>query len=118
MTEKISVAEYRKISAKEEKGKKKITPETAENKAIKDYLNAKGFFWYPNTAGLGSKPGIPDLTAIRKGKVLQIEVKAGKGRQSPKQVEFQRDWELSGGVYICGGIDEVMRAVLKLDGKL
>jgi hypothetical protein len=107
--QKMSVEEYKKIVAKGEKGKKKITPETAEKKAIKDFLNARGWFWYPNTAGLGSKPGIPDLTAIKKGFVVQIEVKAGKGKQSPKQVEFEIDWKNSGGTYICGGLDDVMQ---------
>lgn len=104
----MSAAEFQKLVAKGKTGKKKITPETAEKNAIKDWLNFNGWFWYPNTAGLGSKPGIPDLTAIKNGEVVQIEVKAASGRQSPKQIEFQGDWERSGGRYVCGGLDQVI----------
>lgn len=106
--EKISAKEYQKMAASGKTEKKKITPETAEKNAIKDWLNFNGWFWYPNTAGLGSKPGIPDLTAIKNGVVVQIEVKAAKGRQSPKQIEFQGDWERAGGRYVCGGVDAVI----------
>lgn len=91
--------------------KSKSTPETTEKSAIKDYLNIIGAFHYPNTAGLGSYRGIPDITAIYKGQVYQIEVKAGKNKQSPAQEEFQIDWELNGGIYICGGIDAVMAKI-------
>lgn len=86
-----------------------MTPETAEKNAIKDYLRMKGVFFYHNLAGLGVYPGIPDLTAIKNGSVYQIEVKAKTGRQSERQKEFKRDWEQMGGVYILGGIDEVMK---------
>lgn len=90
---------------------KKITPETAEKIAIKQYLLLKGYFYYSNTAGFASYPGIPDLTAIKDGVVWQIEVKAIKGKQSPKQVEFEQAWRYRGGNYICGGIDDVMSAI-------
>ena len=88
-----------------------MTKETSEKKAIKDYLRAKGAFVYHNLAGLGVYPGIPDLTAIWLGKVYQIEVKADGGKQSDNQKEFQRCWEASGGIYILGGIDEVMKKI-------
>lgn len=99
---------------KKNRGKKKITPETLEKKAVKDFLSYSGWFWYSNTAGFGSKPGIPDLTAIKNGRVVQIEVKAKGGKQSPGQVQFQADWEQGGGVYILGGIDEVQSAIRDL----
>jgi len=90
----------------------KKTPENIEKAAIKDYLNYQGgCFYYPNTAGLGSKPGIPDITAIIDGQVFQIEVKAGRGKQSPKQKEFQVDWERAGGIYILGGLTEVINQI-------
>lgn len=104
--ESISAKDYQKTL---KKGKKKITPETAEKKVIKDYLTAMGWFWYPNTAGFGSKPGIPDLTAVKNGVVLQIEVKAFGGKQSECQKEFQVDWEAFGGTYILGGYDQVVK---------
>ena len=88
-----------------------MTPETYEKKAIKDYLTLEGIFYYHNLAGLGCYPGIADITAIKNGIVYQIEVKAAKGRQSELQRQFQASWEAAGGVYILGGIDEVMTAL-------
>ena len=90
---------------------KKITPETSEKIAIKSYLNFKGYFYYSNTAGFASYPGLPDITAIKDGVVWQIEVKAPGGKQSPKQVEFEQAWCYRGGNYVCGGIDQVMAAI-------
>lgn len=89
----------------------KTTPETAEKKAIKDYLRLKGAFVYHNLAGLGVFPGVADLTAIYKGKVYQIEVKVRGGRQSPNQKKFQKEWEDHGGTYILGGLIEVMEFI-------
>ena len=88
-----------------------MTPESAEKKAIKDYLNYQGIFFYHNLAGLGCFPGLPDLTAIKHGVVYQIEVKTKKGKQSENQLAFQIDWEARGGTYILGGIDEVMKII-------
>jgi len=90
------------------KPQRKITPETSEKQAIKRYLAFKGIFFYHNLAGLGVYPGISDLTAIKDGKVYQIEIKAPNGRQSENQKMFQSLWEENGGNYIIGGIDEVM----------
>lgn len=84
------------------------TPETLQKKAIKEFLTLKGWYWYSNTAGWGSKHGIPDMTAIKGCMVVQIEVKAPNGKQSKPQVEFMIDWRNHGGTYILGGIDEVM----------
>ncbi len=105
----MSAAEYQKLVAKGKTGKKKITPETAEKIAVKDYLDAMGWWHYPNTAGFGSKRGIPDRTACKKGVVVQIEIKAKGKKQTPGQVDFQADWEAAGGTYVCGGLDEVMK---------
>ena len=90
----------------------RLTPETAEKQAIKQYLNIFGAFYYYNLAGVCSFKGIPDLTVIDKhGQVWQIEVKAGKGKQSEYQKNFQREWEARGGKYICGGLDEVVKFI-------
>jgi Holliday junction resolvase len=86
-----------------------MTKETAEKKAVKDYLALKGYYFYHNLAGLGCKAGVPDITAIKGGSVWQIEVKAGKGKQSPNQLAFQQVWEFYGGNYICGGIDDIIK---------
>ena len=92
-----------------------MTAETLEKKAIKEYLKLKGFFVYHNLAGLGCKRGLADLTAIKNGVVYQIEVKVGKGKQSDNQKEFQAEWEEAGGIYISGGIDQVIDKLKKLN---
>lgn len=88
-----------------------MTEETQEKKAIKEYLKYKGAFVYHNLAGLGVYAGISDLTCIFKGMVYQIEVKKKGGKQSSNQKQFQEDWERQGGVYILGGVDEVMKII-------
>jgi len=88
-----------------------MTLETQEKKAIKEYLKLKRVFFYHNLAGLGVYPGIADITAIKDGECYQIEVKIGKYKQSENQVEFQKEWEAQGGIYICGGLDEVMSLI-------
>ena len=88
------------------------TEETEMKKAVKEYLRMRGVFFYHNLAGMGVYAGIPDITAISKGVAYGIEVKARKGKQSENQKQFQRDWEAAGGIYILGGIDEVMRIIV------
>jgi hypothetical protein len=46
------------------------------------------------------KVGSSDIFAIRRGIFYGIEVKNATGKQSPKQAEFQRMVEKSGGRYI------------------
>lgn len=92
------------------------TPETAEKQGIKQYLSLRGFFHFPILQGMGAYRGIPDILAIKNGKTIAIEVKAvGKsGRASPQsehQKQFQKEWEDAGGIYILGGIDDVMRRI-------
>ena len=90
------------------------TLETAEKKAIKDLLQLKGWFVFHNLQGLGAYKGLPDLTAIKKGIVVQIEVKAGRGTQSEHQAHFEIDWTYSGGFYVCGGFEAVEKFINSL----
>lgn len=90
-----------------------MTPETAEKTAIKQYFQLIGVFYYSNLAGIASYPGLADITAIHNGVVYQIEVKAGKNKQSVNQQKFERTWRANGGNYICGGLAEVMTRIKK-----
>jgi len=93
--------------------------ESQIQKQIIDYLRLRGYFVYKNVSvGTYNKKtdryipmstkGIADLTAIKDGKVYQIEVKRKGGKQSQYQKDFQKDWEAKGGVYILGGFEEVI----------
>ena len=85
-----------------------MTPETSIKKAIRDYLRLTGWFVFHNLAGLGVYPGISDLTAIKDGRVVFIEVKTNRGQQSEKQLLFEDGIRTHGGEYIVArSVDDV-----------
>jgi hypothetical protein len=79
--------------------KKRTQPETPIRKAVKQYLQLRGWFVFTVLQGLGAYPGISDLIAIKNGVTAFIEIKTPTGTQSEKQEDFQRDVEEHGGVY-------------------
>ncbi|PIY95826.1 MAG: hypothetical protein COY66_05835 [Candidatus Kerfeldbacteria bacterium CG_4_10_14_0_8_um_filter_42_10] len=83
----------------------KDTPENCEKQGIKKLVQNLGGYLYTNGAGLGRKRGLPDITVLIKGVVIQVEVKGPKGTQSPEQKEFQMLWEVCGGNYFCGTLE-------------
>ena len=101
-----------------------MTPETAIQKQILDYLSYAGWFvWKNNNVGIYKKStgsyipaqmkGIPDLTAIKDGRVLMVEVKTPKGKLSEHQVKFQERYEEAGGIYIVARGYEDIKDSLK-----
>lgn len=68
-------------------------------KQVQDYLRWKGWFVYYNLQGLGCYPGLSDLVAVKAGRIIHIEMKTSRGKQSDKQIEFQADIEAAGGEY-------------------
>lgn len=89
----------------------KVT-EAEIQRQIRDYLRWTGWFVYKNHQSLGSHRGLADLTAIKDGKVVWIEVKAPGGRQSEHQRRFQEELEAHGGTYILArSVEDVERAL-------
>lgn len=80
-------------------GKSKAT-ETDIMRAIRDFLRLHGWKVVRNHQSLGSEKGIPDLTAIRGGETVWIEVKTPKGRLSAYQEAWLQDLEDHGGWWI------------------
>lgn len=77
-------------------------------KQVQEYLRWKGWFVYYNLQGLGCYPGLPDLVAVKAGRVVHIELKTKRGRQSDKQYEFECDLKVAGGEYmVVRGIEDV-----------
>ena len=85
--------------------------ESEIQKAVIDYLRLKGWFvWKNNQAGIYKKEtgsyiplqvkGVADLTAIKDGKVVFIEVKTGKGKLSDHQEAFRKAIVKAGGFYV------------------
>lgn len=85
-------------------------PETAVRKQIVQYLRTLGWDVTYHMAGPLSRKGFPDLTALRGGHTVYIEVKAGKGKLTDHQRHVQAEIESHGGDYIVAyGIDDVLR---------
>jgi hypothetical protein len=110
--------------------KKVIQSEKDVQKEIMDWLAKNHEFFYRNNVGAvvseynGKKRftrfgyvGSPDVILIQQGsgKYIGIEVKATKGRQSDKQIEFQNRLEEAGGIYILAhSLDEFLEEYSKI----
>lgn len=91
-------------------GKAKIT-EADIRRQVRDYLRIRGWFvFHILQGGVGVYRGITDLIAAKGGRVLFIELKTARGRQSEHQKKFQADLEAHGGEYIlCRGVDDLLK---------
>lgn len=91
------------------KGSKPKGPtETEIQNAIRDHLRWHGWFVIRHQQGLGCHKGLSDLTAIKDGRTVYIEVKTPRGSQSEAQREFQADIEAHGGLYVLArGVEDV-----------
>jgi len=67
---------------------------------VRDVLKLDGWDVTRHQQGLGCRRGFPDLTALKDGKTLYIEVKTPKGKQSVYQIEFEQTCKAHGGTYI------------------
>ncbi|MEW6095266.1 MAG: VRR-NUC domain-containing protein [bacterium] len=84
--------------------------ETDIKKQVKDYLSLRGWFNFPIIQGLGSYKGLPDIIACKDGKVLFIEVKTEKGKQTSWQKAFQEKVEKARCKYILvRGIEDLQK---------
>lgn len=74
-----------------------------------DYLDRKNIFRWRNNTGayktehgsfirFGAK-GSPDIYALREGKLVGIECKVGRNKQSPEQKKWQQAMEKHGAIY-------------------
>lgn len=84
-----------------------------------------GLFWRQNV-GVGvapgkrvirfGLPGMADIGGIYRGRHVEIEVKAERGRQSRQQQRWQRAVERAGGVYILArSPHEALAALAQLE---
>jgi len=67
---------------------------------VRDYLKYKGYYVIRHQMGLGTHAGMSDLTAIKDGTTLYLEIKMAKGKLSEKQLIFQQQIESHGGKYL------------------
>ena len=87
---------------------KKIS-ENDVKKQAKQYLTLMGWFHFHILQGLGAFIGIPDIIALKAGRVLFLEIKKPGGKLSPGQIIF-RDMILShrGEYYKIDGLDRLI----------
>lgn len=86
----------------------KKQPESIILQAVRNALALDGYDVTRHQQGLGSRKGFPDLTALKDGRTLYVEIKTATGKQSPYQVEFQKICEAHGGVYILArSVDDI-----------
>lgn len=81
-------------------------PESYILHAVRQYLELGGWFVVRHQAGLGTYPGLPDLQAIRGGRVVMVEIKTLTGRLSACQEAFKLVWEAQGGEFFVARSSE------------
>lgn len=101
-------------------------------KQILDYLSYRpGKFWRQNTGAFKGKytskrtgvtktrfvqfgiDGCADITGIKEGRRIEIEVKRPKEKQNDNQIAFQAMIESQGGLYVLArSLEDVQRAGL------
>jgi len=83
--------------------------ETMILQQIRDYLRTLGWFVVRHQQGLGCHKGLSDLTVVKDGRTIWLEVKTAKGKQSEYQQKFQADIEEHGGKYVIArSVDDVV----------
>lgn len=97
------------------------TSEKDVQRAILDYLRiTHQKFWRHNSGGFKNKDGhffkfgesgSPDIFIVRQGKIYGVEVKGTGGKQTDNQVEWQKDFEKAGGIYLLvHSVDEFLKS--------
>ena len=86
----------------------KKQPESVVLNQVREILRLDGWDVTRHQQGLGSRRGFPDLTALKDGKTLYIEIKTPTGKQSVYQVEFERICKAHGGTYLVArSVDDI-----------
>lgn len=79
-------------------------------KVVVEYLRWQGWLVLYHLQGLGCRPGMPDLQALKAGRCVFIELKTATGRQSEAQKKLQADVESAGFEYIlCREVEDLER---------
>jgi len=82
---------------------------------VRNILRFERWYVINNFQGLGCYPGMSDLTAVKDGKVLFIEIKTETGKLSDNQLVFQKEIESRGGNYLV--IRSVEQIIAYVKGK-
>ncbi len=105
MVERMSVAEYKRIAAKDAG----TQPESLVLNQCRDYLRTLGWYVIRIQQGIGCHRGVSDLICVKDGRVVFLEIKATKGKLGEHQQRFCMDIVEHGGEYHCvHSLDEMI----------
>lgn len=97
-----------------------MTPETLIKTHIKNWLKGEEWSgrltWWNNVAGIGSWPGLGDISVIKNGRYYEFEVKSERGKPSEKQLRRQQIVNNHEGNYCIVKSWEEVEKILKSDG--
>ena len=96
----LSEREFAQVVAGKKLAKPKAPKETDIQNAIRDYLLWRGWYVIRHHQSLGSLKGLSDLTAIKDGWTVYVEVKTQKGTLSEDQEKFKDNVIAHGGTYV------------------
>lgn len=115
--ERMSIEQARKAGLlRAETEQRKRNPETIIQNAIRDVLRAYGWYVIRHQQGIGSHPGLCDLTALKNGKTIYIEVKTPKGNLSADQEAFRAQVMAQECPYLLArNVDDVLEFIRKVD---
>ena len=91
---------------------KRTQPETLIRRSIVEILRMDGWDVTYHQQGPLCRKGFPDLTALKDGLTLYIEVKTATGKQSAWQVEFEKICKAHGGTYVLARSVEDLKPYL------
>lgn len=87
---------------------RKRQPESFILDQVRDALKMDGWDVTRHPQGPMCRSGFPDLTALKNGKTLYIEIKTATGVQSAYQIDFERICKAHGGTYILArSVDDI-----------
>ena len=85
-------------------------------KQVMDFLRVLGYRPFKNMGVLGMERGRPDIDVCARGRWVSVEIKTGKGRLSPVQVEVQADIGIAGGTYIVArSLEDVLTGLRQVE---
>lgn len=96
----ISERDFARLVAGKKSDKPKAPKEKDTQNAIRDYLCWHGWYEIRHQQSLGSLKGLSDLTALKEGWTVYIEVKTLSGRLSEDQEKFRDNVIAHGGTYV------------------
>ena len=114
----MSVEQWKQYSSKigrggrSHPGTRSVMTENEIQTQIRMRLQYSGWYVIRHQQGMGSLKGLSDLSAIKDGRTVYIEVKKPGGVQSQYQKNFQEEIEAHGGQYILAkSVDDIKELI-------